>query len=60
MRSNRPILLVEDDRVDAMTVKRALKEIKVTNRLDIAGNGEEALVFLRTRRTNSRASSCWT
>jgi len=47
MRSSKPILLVEDDQVDAMTVKRALKEIKVTNQLDIVGNGEEALSFLR-------------
>ena len=47
MRSTEPILLVEDDRVDAMTVKRALKELHVTNRLDIAENGEEALAFLR-------------
>ena len=47
MRSKRPILLIEDDKVDAMSVKRALDEIKVTNRLDIAGNGEEALLFLR-------------
>ncbi len=47
MRSQKPILLVEDDRVDAMTVKRALKDINVTNRLDVVGNGEEALVFLR-------------
>ena len=47
MRSTKPILLVEDDQVDAMTVKRALKEIHVTNRLDIVGNGEEALSFLQ-------------
>ena len=47
MRSTKPILLVEDDQVDAMTVKRALNEIKVTNRLDIVNNGEEALTFLR-------------
>ena len=47
MRSNKPILLVEDDQVDAMTVKRALKEINITNRLDITNNGEEALEFLR-------------
>ena len=47
MRNNKPILLVEDDRVDALTVKRALKELKVTNRLDVVGNGEEALAFLR-------------
>ena len=47
MRSSKPILLIEDDQVDAMTVKRALKEIHVTNHLDIVGNGEEALWFLR-------------
>ncbi|MBW2709268.1 MAG: response regulator [Deltaproteobacteria bacterium] len=47
MKSSKPILLVEDDRVDAMTVKRALKEIKVTNRLDVVENGEAALSFLR-------------
>ena len=47
MRSSKPILLVEDDQVDAMTVKRALKELNITNKLDIVNNGEEALTFLR-------------
>ena len=47
MRSFKPILLVEDDQVDAMTVKRALKEINVTNRLNIVNDGEEALTFLK-------------
>lgn len=47
MKSHKPILLVEDDKVDAMTVKRALKDINITNRLDITSNGEEALDFLR-------------
>ena len=47
MRENIPILLVEDDQVDAMTVKRALADINVTNRLDITENGEAALEFLR-------------
>ena len=47
MNSKRPILLVEDDEVDAMTVKRALQELKVTNRVDVAGNGEDALKLLR-------------
>lgn len=47
MNEQTPILLVEDDRVDAMTVKRALKEINVTNPLHIAGNGVEALDYLR-------------
>ncbi|MFH2041395.1 MAG: response regulator [Acidobacteriota bacterium] len=47
MSSNKPILLVEDDIVDQMTVKRALKEIHVSNRLIIANNGEEALFYLQ-------------
>ena len=47
MRSSKPILLVEDDQVDAMTVKRALKDINVTNELDIVNDGEEALTFLK-------------
>ena len=46
MKNNKPVLLVEDDRVDVMSVKRAFKDLKVTNRLDITGNGEEALDFL--------------
>ena len=47
MRTTRPILLVEDDDVDAMTVKRALKDLKVANQLIHQTNGEEALNFLR-------------
>jgi len=47
MRSSKPILLVEDDRVDAMTVKRALKDLKVINQLVHVVNGEEALDYLR-------------
>jgi CheY-like chemotaxis protein len=43
---NDHILLVEDDQVDIMTVKRAFKEIHVSNPLDVAENGEEALSFL--------------
>ena len=46
MKSSKPILLVEDDHVDVMSVRRALKELKVTNRLNVTGNGEEALDFL--------------
>jgi CheY-like chemotaxis protein len=46
MRDNRPILLAEDDHVDAMTVKRALKDLHVTNELHIVENGEKALAFL--------------
>jgi len=46
MNTQKPILIVDDDTVDAMTVKRALKDIKVMNRIDIANNGEEALHYL--------------
>ena len=47
MRNEKPILLVEDDTVDAMTIQRALKEIKVTNSIVRALNGEDALEHLR-------------
>ena len=47
MRSMKPILLVEDDRIDAMTLKRALKDLKVTNDLVHTSNGEEALEYLQ-------------
>jgi CheY-like chemotaxis protein len=46
MRNLRPILLVEDDLVDAMTVKRAVEELKVVNPLITRINGEEALEYL--------------
>lgn len=45
--TNKPILLVEDDRVDTMTVMRALKEIHVTNPLVHLENGEEAVHYLQ-------------
>lgn len=45
--SNKPLLLVEDDRVDVMTIKRALKEIKVSNPVLHMENGEEAIAYLR-------------
>jgi CheY-like chemotaxis protein len=48
MRDLRPVLLLEDDTVDAMTVKRALKDLKVTNPLVRVINGEEALKYLRS------------
>ena len=47
MRNSKPILLVEDDQVDAMTVERAFKDLKITNKLACTLNGEEALEYLR-------------
>ena len=47
MPGSKPILLVEDDHVDAMTVERALKDVGVTDKLVRRANGEEALQYLR-------------
>ena len=41
------ILLVEDDEVDVMNVKRAFARNRITNPLFVAGNGLEALEMLR-------------
>ena len=46
MTSLKSILLVEDDIVDMMSVKRALKDINVTNPLYHVENGIEALEYL--------------
>lgn len=47
MKAQRPIMLVEDDEVDVLTVKRSLRDLRVDNELLVAGNGEEALALLR-------------
>ncbi len=41
------LLLVDDDEVDVMTVKRAFKKNNITSPLYIASNGLEALAMLR-------------
>lgn len=43
------ILLVEDDEVDVMTVKRAFVKAKLSNPIFVAQNGVEALELLRTQ-----------
>ncbi len=48
MRNSKPVLLVEDDDVDAMTIKRALNDINVTNELVHRVDGEDGLDYLRT------------
>ncbi len=55
MRNSKPILLVEDDQVDALTARRALKELEVTNELVHKGDGEDALEYLRDE---SNAKPC--
>jgi CheY-like chemotaxis protein len=45
------ILLIEDDEVDVMNVKRAFKKNNITNPLYVAANGLEALDILRGQGT---------
>ncbi|MEO9967830.1 MAG: response regulator [Reichenbachiella sp.] len=47
MKNSLPILLVEDDKVDQMTVKRVLKHLNSENPLVIRQNGLEALEYLQ-------------
>lgn len=54
MHSEKTILLVDDDRVDAMAVKRALRELRISNPVEHRLNGEEALDFLRSEAARDR------
>jgi CheY-like chemotaxis protein len=47
MRNTKPVLLVEDDAIDTMTVRRAFRDLKLSNPLAHATNGEEALDYLK-------------
>ena len=49
MRNFKPVLLVEDDDIDAMTVKRAMKDLNVANPVIHTLNGEDALGYLRDK-----------
>jgi len=46
MQESKPILLVEDDNIDAMTVERAVRDLKIEKHLVRVKNGEEALNYL--------------
>ena len=48
MRCSKPILLIEDDNVDVMTVERVFRDLKIANQLVSTSNGEQALEYLRT------------
>jgi CheY-like chemotaxis protein len=51
------ILLVDDDEIDVMTVKRAFKKNNLEHQLWVASNGIEALEILRENPKNS--SGCF-
>ena len=50
------ILLIEDDRVDIMTVQRALKKNAISNPLYVARTGLEALCMLRGGKGHEKIS----
>lgn len=52
MINNKSILLIEDDLVDSMTIKKVLKKLDVNRPLDLCKNGEEGLAFLEARVNN--------
>jgi CheY-like chemotaxis protein len=49
------IMLVEDNPGDVRLTREALKEAKVRNSLSVAGDGVEAMAFLRREGTHSTA-----
>jgi len=56
MRNLKPILLVEDDTVDAMTFKRAAEDLRIHNTIVHVNDGEEALGYLNDE---SNAEPCF-
>lgn len=46
------ILLIEDDKIDVKTIKRALKELKITNPVEVCENGLEGLEYLNNPKKN--------
>lgn len=48
MKPEKPILLVEDDTVDAMMVKKAFRQLNIDHPLIIKENGEQALEWLQS------------
>ena len=47
MNSTKPILLIEDDQIDRMTVQRSFKNLNIKNPLSVACNGEEGLQLIQ-------------
>lgn len=56
MNSLQPILLIEDDEVDVMTVKRCFKELNIPNKIITAINGKEAYETLLNRNNRPNPS----
>lgn len=46
MNSNKPVLLIEDDQIDRMTIERSFRNLNIKNLLKTAINGQEGLRIL--------------
>lgn len=53
--AGKPILLVEDSKIDITNVRRAFAKCSVENTLLVARTGEEAFVYLRGEKGRPRA-----
>jgi len=53
--SGKPILLLEDHKIDIVNVRRAFEKLQLENALLVARTGEEALVYLRGKHGQPRA-----
>ncbi|MCL4876493.1 MAG: response regulator [Anaerolineae bacterium] len=53
MNQTKSVLLVEDDKIDVMTIRRIFKELNIQNPLTVASNGEEALDLLMQESTQN-------
>ena len=53
MNAIKPILLLEDDQIDVMSIKRAIKQLKIKNKLIVKKNGEEALEYFSDNSSTS-------
>ena len=51
MRNSKPILLIEDDDIDAMAIEKMLDDLKLRNPLVRKSTAEEALLYLRDKQT---------
>ncbi len=55
MATLKPVLLVEDDLVDASTVKQALADLRVKNPVVHKSDGEDALEYLKEQKDQTPA-----
>ena len=46
------VLLIEDDKVDAMTVRRAFEELHIAHRLTVVRDGQAAIDYLLSQGSN--------